>query len=193
LLLNRFVQENPFESSGEGLTVESFARASVSKIFTEQLNRLASDLVKGVNLNFDVVSQDDYSTGNRQTQTDLNVALSKSLLNDRLTVTVGSNFELEGAQNTNRQTSNIAGNVALDYKISKDGRYLLRAYRKNDYQGIIEGYVIETGVGFIVSVDYNHFKEIFRSQATKDRLRAERKARQQQKQATKQASKAAEK
>ena len=191
LLLNRFVQENPFESSGEGLTAESFARASVSKIFTEQLNRLASDLIKGVNLNFDVISQDDYSTGNRQSQTDLNVALSKSLLNDRLTVTVGSNFELEGAQNTNRQTSNIAGNVALDYKISKDGRYLLRAYRKNDYQGIIEGYIIETGIGFIVSVDYNQFKEIFRSQATKDRLRAERKAKQQQKQAAKEAAKSA--
>jgi hypothetical protein len=178
LLLNRFVQENPFESSA-GLTAESFARASVSKMFTEQLNKLASDLVKGVDINFDVVSQDDYSTGTRQNQTDLNVALSKKLLNERLTVTVGSNFELEGAQNTNRQSANIAGNVAVDYQLSKDGRYLLRAYRKNDYYGIIEGYVIETGIGFIISIDYNRLKEIFQSEKQKARLKAERKARQQ--------------
>ncbi len=164
LLLGRFVTENPFESSGGGTTAESFARASVSKLLTQQLNQLASDLVKGVNLNFDVVSADDYSTGYRQNRTDLNVALSKTLLNDRLTVTVGSNFELEGAQNSPQQSTNIAGNVAVDYQLSKDGRYYLRAYRKNDYQGIIDGYVIETGIGFIVTVDYNKFVQIFRSQ-----------------------------
>ncbi|MEO6315672.1 MAG: translocation/assembly module TamB domain-containing protein [Chitinophagaceae bacterium] len=180
LLLGRFVTENPFQSSGGGTTAESFARASVSKLLTQQLNQLASDLIKGVDLNFDVVSQDDYSTGNRENRTDLNVALSKKLLNDRLTVTVGSNFELEGAQNSGQQATNIAGNVALDYQLSKDGRYLLRAYRKNDYQGVLEGYIIETGIGFIISVDYNKLKEIFRSQATKQRLRAERKARKQE-------------
>jgi translocation and assembly module TamB len=181
LLLTRFINENPFQSSGGGMTAGSFARASVSKLLTEQLNQLATDLVKGVDINFDVVSQDDdYTTGTRQSKTDLNVALSKRLLNDRLTVTVGSNFELEGAQGSGQQTSNIAGNVALDYQLSKDGRYLLRAYRKNDYQGVLEGYIIETGIGFIISVDYNKFKEIFQSQKTKERLRAERRARREQ-------------
>ena len=191
LLLGRFVTENPFESSGPGMSAESIARQSVSKLLTEQLNQLAASLIKGVNLNFDVASQDDYSTGTRQDRTDLNVALSKKLLNDRLTVTVGSNFELEGAQNSGQQSNNIAGNVALDYQLSKDGRYLLRAYRKNDYQGILEGYVIETGVGFIITVDYNKLKEIFRSQKTKDRLKAERKAKQEQKAAAKEFPKTA--
>ncbi|MEP6724583.1 MAG: translocation/assembly module TamB domain-containing protein [Bacteroidota bacterium] len=181
LLLTRFVTENPFQSSGSSMTAASFARASVSKILTEQLNQLATDLIKGVDINFDVVSQDDdYSSGERASKTDLNVALSKRLLNDRLTVTVGSNFELEGAQNTGAQTSNIAGNVAVDYQLSKDGRYLLRAYRKNDYQGIIEGYIIETGIGFILTVDYNRFREIFQTAKQKARLRAERKAKQKE-------------
>jgi hypothetical protein len=130
-------------------------------LLTEQLNKLASDLIQGVDLNFDVTSFDDYSTGTSQTRTDLNVALSKRLLNDRLTVTIGSNFELEGSQNTNRNSSNIAGNVAVDYSLSQDRRYMLRAYRKNEYEGVIEGYVIETGVGFIITLDYNKFKNLF--------------------------------
>jgi hypothetical protein len=184
LLLTRFVNENPFQSSSGGMTAESFARASVSKLLTEQLNQLATDLVKGVDINFDVVSQDDdYTTGTRQSKTDLNVALSKRLLNDRLTVTVGSNFELEGVQNSGQQSSNIAGNVAVDYQLSKDGRYLLRAYRKNDYQGVIEGYIIETGIGFIISVDYNKFREIFQSQKKRAELR--RQAREREKAAPK--------
>jgi translocation and assembly module TamB len=47
-------------------------------------------------------------------------------------------------------------------KLSKDGRYALRAYRKNDYDDIVEGYVVETGMGFIITVDYNKFGEIFK-------------------------------
>ncbi len=174
LLLSRFVAENPFASSGGGTNVSTLARQSVSRLLTEQLNRLASDLVTGFELNFDVQSSEDYTTGSRKDRTDLNVGISKRLMNDRLTVTVGSNFELEGPQSPNSQTNNIAGNVALDYKISKDGRYLLRAYRKNDYQGIIDGYVIETGVGFIITVDYNRFKDIFRSRRARQRDREAR-------------------
>lgn len=160
LLLNRFVGENPFNSSSS-MNAETFARQSASKLLTEQLNRLAENLVEGVDLNFDVESSEDYTTGQRQNRTDLNVGLSKRLLNDRLTITVGSNFELEGAQNSNRRGSNIAGNVAINYRLSKDGRYAMRAYRKNEYQGILDGYIIETGVGFIITIDYNRFRQIF--------------------------------
>lgn len=174
MLLNRFVGENPFESSAGGLTAEYFARQSASKLLTEQLNRLATDLVQGVDVNFDVTSFDDYSTGSAQTRTDLNVALSKRLLNDRLTVTIGSNFELEGSQNTNRSTNNIAGNVAVDYSLSQDRRYMLRAYRKNEYEGVIEGYVIETGVGFIITLDYNKFKNLFLGKKGREERRQRR-------------------
>jgi translocation and assembly module TamB len=164
LLLNRFVTENPFASSSEGggFNAGAVARQSVSKILTEQLNNLADDLIQGVDINFDVASTEDYTTGSMQNRTDLNVSLSKQLLNDRLRVTVGSNFELEGPQNSNQQSSNIAGNVALDYMLSKDGRYMLRAYRRNEYEGEVEGYIIETGLNFIITLDYNRFRDIFR-------------------------------
>ena len=104
---------------------------------------------------------------------DLNVGLSKSLLNDRLTVTVGSNFALEGPQAGNQQANNIAGNVAIDYALSSDGRYKLRAYRKNDYQGVIDGYVVETGVSFIITLDYNKFKQIFQKRKNRRRRDAD--------------------
>ena len=176
LLLGRFITENPFQSSGDGFSAASFARNSVSQLLTEQLNNLASDLIKGVDINFDVASTtDDYAYGEKKNRTDLNVALSKRLLNDRLTVTVGSNFELEGAESSTasdkKRTNNLAGNVSVDYKLSKDGRYSLRAYRKNEYQGVLEGYIIETGVGFVLSVDYNKFKQIFLTQKQREEKR----------------------
>jgi hypothetical protein len=179
LLLNRFMADNPFNASGSSFNAGVLARQSVSKLLTEQLNRLADDLIAGVDLNFDVLSAEDYTTGQRRDRTDLNVGLSKKLLNDRLTVSVGSNFELEGPQNSKQQSSNIAGDIAVNYQISRDNRYLLRAYRKNEYEGVIDGYIIETGVGFIITVDYNNFRQIFISKRERDQRR---RMRQQQRQ-----------
>ena len=181
LLLNRFVADDPFKSSSSTNT-STMVKQSVSKLMTEQLNRLAADIIKGVDVNFDVNASDDYTTGERQSRTDLNVGLSKRLLNDRLTITVGSNFELEGPQNSKQQPANLAGNVSLNYRLSEDGRYMLRGYRKNEYEGQIDGYVVETGIGFTITLDYNRFKEIFRKKQTAEERRKIRELRQQYRQ-----------
>ncbi|WP_051224398.1 translocation/assembly module TamB domain-containing protein [Flavobacterium tegetincola] len=161
LLLNRFIGENPFSSEAGGADAGSLARQSASKILSQQLNNLASDLIDGVELNFDLESTEDYTTGEKANKTDLNVGVSKSLLNDRLKVTVGSTIGLEGPQQANQETNKIAGDVALDYQLTKDGRYRVRAYRKNDYQVALQGQVVETGVAFIITFDYDKFRELF--------------------------------
>ncbi|WP_311135704.1 translocation/assembly module TamB domain-containing protein [Kaistella polysaccharea] len=160
LLLNRFIGENPFQSD-TGLSASTLAKQSVSRILSEQLNNLAKDLIGGVELNFDLESTEDYSTGNKDERTDLNVGLTKRLFDDRLKVTVGNNFSLEGDARKNEQMTNIAGDITVDYSLSKDGRYMLRAYRKNDYQVALQGQIIEAGIGFIITLDYDKFREIF--------------------------------
>jgi len=175
LLLNRFVGEDPFSSNGGSMNAGTYAMQSVSRLLSEQLNQLAQNLIQGVDINFDLATTQDYTTGSEQNRTDLNVGVSKRLLSDRLTVSVGSDFEVQGPMQSNQQQSNLAGDIAVNYKLSKDGRYLLRAYRKNDYTGEIEGYVIETGVGFIITVDYNKFSQIFSSKAQRRKKREIRK------------------
>lgn len=101
------------------------------------------------------------------------MGLSKKLLNDRLTVTVGSSFGLEGPQPAGQSSTNIAGDVNIQYALSADGRYRLRAYRRNQTEEVIEGQVIETGLGFALVVDYNKFREIFHKR--KDKLKKEQK------------------
>lgn len=175
LLLNRFIGENPFASESGGTSAESLARQSVSKILSQQLNDLAGELITGVQLEFDLESTDDYTTGTRENRTDLNVGVSKKLLDDRLKVTVGSSFAVEGQERANEQSTNIAGDVALDYQLTKDGRYMVRAYRKNEYQVAVEGQVVETGVAFIITMSYNKFRELFhRTAAEKEMIKEEK-------------------
>lgn len=163
IILGKFMAANPFESiSGGGNGIESRARSTVSSLLSSQLNKFAGDLIKGVELDFDLQSGQDYSTGTVLNRTDLNIGVSKLLFDDRLKITIGSNFELEGNARPGENTTNIAGDISIDYQLSKDGRYFLRAYRKNQYQVTLQGQFVETGIGFIINMDYNEFSELFR-------------------------------
>ena len=179
LVLGHFIGDNPLQSQGGNAGVEGLVRNSVSSLLSDQLNRLAGNLIAGVDLNFGLTSGEDYSSGTAQNRTDLNVGLSKRFLNDRLTVSVGNNFNLEGQNQPGQKTTDIAGNVSVNYKLSKDGRYQLRAYRRDQFV-VIEGEIIETGVGFTLTVDYNRFSQIFRRKTPKDK-ELERKYKQEQK------------
>lgn len=160
LITNKFITDQSTAGFNIGSSAEAVARQSVSQLLSDQLNNLASDLIKGVDLNIGLNSTADQSTGAR---TDLNVGLSKAFLNDRLKISVGKNFELESRNNTGNSTE-VFDNIALDYLISRDGRYMFRGYRKNQYQSILEGFIIETGVSFIITADYDLFREIFQKQ-----------------------------
>lgn len=161
ILLGSFVPDNPFASSSNSESVNAFARQSVSKLLSDQLNTLAGSLISGIDVDIGIESDQDYSTGSGQMRTDLNVAFSKRLLKDRLKITVGSNFELEGASRPNEKTSNIAGDIKADYQLSRSGQYVLRAYRLDQYEVALQGQVVETGITFIITIDFDHFREIF--------------------------------
>lgn len=166
LVLNNFIADNPFGSLESSLSgnLESTVRTTAGKLLGQQLNNLLGDVIKGVDLNFDLASRDDFSSGDRNTQTDLNIGVSKNLFNDRTTVTIGSSIGLEGDQNA----TNLAGDVTIEYKITKDGRYRVKLYRVNNDEAILRGQVIETGVSFILFMDYNSFKELLEKAKQKE-------------------------
>lgn len=161
LILKRFIADNPFENQAGG-GFQATARTSVSKILSEQLNRL-SENIKGVELSFDIKSYEDYSTGQAQGQTELQLGLSKSLLNDRLVVKLSGNVDIEG-QNSKREATDYIGDLALEYKLTPDGRFRITGFRNSNYD-MIDGELIETGAGLIYVKDYNSLRELFKANA----------------------------
>jgi hypothetical protein len=161
MLLGTFVPDNPFGSSAGGANASALARQSVSKLLASQLNQLAGSLISGVDIDIGLDMDTDYSMGTAQNRTDLNLALSKRLLKERLKITVGSNFELEGAARPNEKTANIAGDIKADYMLTRSGQYILRAFRIDQYEVALQGQVVETGVTFIINMEYDKFRELF--------------------------------
>lgn len=167
LVLNRFISENPFDQldSQSGSAAEDIARKSVSKIVSQQLNNLAGSLIKGFDVNFDLQSENAYNDqGSRSETTNLKVDVSKRLFSDRLTVSVGSNIGISGAQTQGQDASSIIGDMSAEYTLTKDGRYRIRAYQRSLTETVVQGQIVETGLTFMLVMDYNEFREIFRKQ-----------------------------
>jgi translocation and assembly module TamB len=160
LTLNRFISEDPLESNGAG-GLSSTSRASASRILTQQLSNLSEKYVKGVDLNLGVNSYEDYSSGQEEGRTQLQLGVSKKLLNDKVTVQVGGNVDIEGEKAKQNNASDVAGNISIEYKLTDDGRYKLKGFRENEYENPIEGELTKTGFGIIYRRNYNKLKELF--------------------------------
>ncbi len=186
LVLNRFMAPDPLTSSGGGF--ESTARNSLGQVMTDQLNQLTNRYAGGLGLELGVDSYQDYSSGSAEGRTDLNVAMRQQFLNDRLTVRVGTDIGLEGGSQTNQTMSGFGGDISVEYSLTEDGRLRVRAFQRNQYEGVIEGGDVRaTGLALIFVREYNNFSDLFRdleSRRRKDeerRLEAAKKIREEEK------------
>jgi hypothetical protein len=78
---------------------------------------------------------------------------------------------LEGEDPTAKASRNSSGfrpDVTVAYKLTRDGKYMIRAYTKNQFEVILDGYVVENGVSFVVTLDYDKFRELFRKPIKKN-------------------------
>jgi len=161
LVLGRFVQENPFQSESGGTS--ALIRSTVGKFLSAQLNQLSSKLIPGVELNFDIQSYDDYQTGQAQGRTQVEIGVKKQLFSERLSVQLGGAVDVEGARAQQNSMSDITSDVTLEYKLTKDGRFRMKGFRHNQYEGAIDGQLVETGIGVEFVRDFNRWNRIFKS------------------------------
>ncbi|MCX6236974.1 MAG: translocation/assembly module TamB domain-containing protein [Bacteroidia bacterium] len=165
LVLGRFVQENPFQSESGGTS--ALIRSTVGKFLSAQLNQLSSKLIPGVELNFDIQSYDDYQTGQAQGRTQVEIGIKKQLFNERLSVQLGGAIDVEGARAQQNSMSDITSDVTIEYKLTKDGRFRMKGFRHNQYEGAIDGQLVETGIGVLFVRDFNRWNRLFKSQKSR--------------------------
>jgi hypothetical protein len=155
LVLGKFIAENPLASVGDNGGLTDFARSSASQILSAQLNRLSEQYIAGANLNVGLDSYQDYSSGNAEGRTQLKLALSKQIFDERVTVQVGGNVDLEGRRSQENSLNNFAGDLKVMYKLTEDGRWQLQVFRQNSYEGAIDGDITKTGVGVVYTIEFD--------------------------------------
>jgi hypothetical protein len=181
LVLNRFYPDSGSDGSSGGFA--TIARDNLNDAVSGQLNAFSDKILgsSGIELDFGLNSFTDYQGDSPTDRTQLDVAAQKKLFNDRLTVRVGSEVDIQGSSPDGERTP-LIGNVSLEYKVTEDGRYRLRGFRKSEFENVIDGQTIVSGIALIFTREFNEFNQlwdsIFRSQ-TKKKEEAERKVKEE--------------
>ena len=146
LLFNSFQGGGGGGGFDPGAQGKAIAISSISNLISNQLNSLADNVLKGFDVNIGIESYEDKYTDNQNTTANLDV--SKSLFNDRLTVTVGTDVNVSNqSQLAATNTSAVQSNFVLTYKLTESGRYLVRVFRRPDYDIISSATPYENGAG----------------------------------------------
>lgn len=178
MVFNTFISEGGGGTSGADM-VSNQARNSASQLLTQQLNNMSDKLVGGVELTFDLQSYGSEGA----TETDLSVDLSKTLFDDRVVVSMGSTFALEQNNAMADNSQQMMTNFVVEYKITNDGRYRLKAFRKTDVEDILVGRITRTGAGLVFRRSFDRGDQIFKKDNSEKELEAELEAeREKQKQ-----------
>jgi hypothetical protein len=165
LVLGRFIQENPLQTESGGTS--ALVRSTVGQFLSAQLNQLTSKVVPGVELNFDIQSYEDYQSGQAEGRTEVELGIKKQLFNERLSVQIGGSIDVEGEQAKQNSASDITSDIQIEYKLTEDGRYRLKGFRHNQYEGAIDGQLVETGVGAVFVRDFDKWRDFLRKRKTK--------------------------
>jgi hypothetical protein len=158
LIMNRFLPAN-IDAGIVGGGVNS----SVSEFLFNQLSYWASQnkFNIGVNVNYNTYSLNNDPTNDIRRR-EFIVGLQKSLFNNRLTVGAGGNFDV--SSNTSSNVNRVAADVNVQFKITPDGRYILSAYNKSQYDLLLDANRNKRGVSIAYRKEFDNFNELFRRQ-----------------------------
>jgi translocation and assembly module TamB len=121
---------------------------SVNALLATQLNRFASQYVKGVNIDVGIQSYADYSTPGGKTTTAMDFRVSKSVFNNRLSFEVGGDFDINSDQSGANTGNNYRGDAAIIYDLTGNGDKQLKLFNNESYD-IIYQEIRNTGISLI--------------------------------------------
>ncbi|MDP5076759.1 MAG: translocation/assembly module TamB, partial [Nonlabens sp.] len=173
LVLNKFFPTSGADGSSGGTA--AIARDNINQALSDQLNQYGGKLLgnTGIDLNFGLNSFTDYQ-GGVQERTQLDVSASKKLLDDRLIVSVGSEVDVQGSAANGEETP-VIGNVSLEYLLSETGKWRLKGFRRNQFDNVIDGQLVVSGISIIFAREFNEFSNLFKKTVEEQAAKEERK------------------
>jgi hypothetical protein len=158
LTLNHFVTpQNAIGAINAEASNANVGGTTSSELLSNQLSNWLSQISKDFDLGV------KYRPGDEISSQEIELALSTQILNDRLSF--DGNFGVQGA-NANaatQNTNNLVGDVNIEYKLTQDGRFRMRAFNRTNNNTNLN-YVnspFTQGVGVFYRLDFDKPKDIW--------------------------------
>ena len=135
-----------------GMTVSN----ALSSFLDAKINDIAGSAMKSVSVNVGINDGENAETGG--TYKNYSFSLKKRFLNDRLTVVIGGEVNSGDHPTTN---DSFINNVSLEWKISDSSNRYIRLFYDKNYESLLEGEIIETGIGYVYKKKLQNLRELF--------------------------------
>jgi hypothetical protein len=162
LVLNKFL---PKEDQNIGNETGGFFSSNSAELLSNQLSnwlsRISNDFDVGLN----------YRPGSNVTSDEVEVALSTQLFNNRIVVDGNVGVANSRSPQAGQSSSNIVGDVNIEYKITADGRFRVRAFnRSNDVASnalVNNNAPFTQGVGLSFRREFDSIGDLFKRKKPK--------------------------
>ncbi len=153
LLLKTFVTPLQY-SGGGGVSAGTALAANGSEMLSNRLSSAFSSITNFVDIGF------NYNPGSQSSNQQVELTMSKQMFNNRLSV--DGSFGVNNNQSQN--TSQVIGDVNVEYKLTESGKYHLKAFNRtnNNTQLAISGGPYTQGIGIGYKEEFNTIGEYFR-------------------------------
>lgn len=159
LVLNSFVTPAQIRDIGISETNRGITGSAATS--TELLSNQLSNWLSQISNDFDIGV--NYRPGDQLSSDELEVALSTQLFNERMNI--DGNV---GVSNNNQNANNIVGDVNVEYKISEDGKFRVKAFNKANNNILVTANAPYTqGIGVFYREEFNTFEELYKRYLSK--------------------------
>ncbi len=157
IVLGGFLPESSADVNSSVIATTALSN-SVNSLLSSQLNRFASQYIKGVSIDVGIQSFSDHSAPGGNTQTAMDVRVSKKMMNDRLSFEIGGNFDINQDQSGGNTGNNYRGDIAIIYDLTGNGDKQLKLFNNETFDIIFQE-VRNTGISLIVIREFANKEE----------------------------------
>lgn len=149
LVTGMYVDKN---NSGSGMNMG----AALNSFLQSEINNIAGSAFKTVDISF---GMDNYDS-DQGSRTDYSFSFAKRFYNDRIRIVIGG--RLSSGENVDEsQSDNFIDNVSIEYRLDEGGNRYVKLFHNKNYESLLEGEIIETGVGIVLKRKMVRLSDLF--------------------------------
>ena len=130
---------------------------NVNNALNSYLQNQISDIAgKSLDVSLGMETVNDAESGNKRT--DYNFQFAKRFWNNRFRIVIGGTVSTGNAA---KQDETFIDNVSVEYRLDNSGTRYVKLFHDKNYESVLEGEVIETGIGIVLRKKMSKLGELF--------------------------------
>ena len=133
----------------------NMGNGALNSLLQSAIQGIAGSALKTIDITLGVETSD----GDSGSRTDYSFRFAKRFWNNRISVIIGGKISTgEDAQQNNQS---FIDNVSIEYRLDNSGTRYVKLFHDTNYDSILDGEIIETGVGLVLRKKMSRMGELF--------------------------------